>query len=148
MCLLGVVGHVADERPARAGGHRLGRLPGPVAEEIVDSSQKIIPVDAAGDRHDHSGRLHPAVDKLANIITGRCFEVGGDALGGHAPGGGQVEQPQGCEHAVGRVVLDAGDVLEHHLLGGLELLGGQLRPADHVGEDRQHHWQLPGHHRG
>ena len=58
-----------------------------------------------------------------------------------------VELAEGRHGAVGRIVLGAGEVLENHLPGILELVVGETGTAENVGIDRQGDGELPRHHR-
>ena len=58
-----------------------------------------------------------------------------------------VELAEGRHGAVGRIVLGAGEVLENHLPGILELVVGETGTAEDVGIDRQGDGELPRHHR-
>ena len=47
---------------------------------------------------------------------------------------------------MGRIILGAGEVLEDHLQGVVELAVGEARAAENVGVDRQGRGELAGHH--
>ena len=146
MGLLRVVGHVVDEWPPRANADGGGRHGRPVAEQVVDTADEIIPVDPAGDGDDHPTGLEVVADESADVVDADRFHVGRDALGGHPPRRWAVDPPQGGYRAMGRVVLDAGQILEDHLAGSRQLILGQQRSPEDVGVDREDVGQMPGHH--
>ena len=85
--------------------------------------------------------------KSLDILQPDPLHLRGDALRRHAPGGGIVQLPQGRHRPVRRIVLGAGEILQHHLPGRLPLVGGEQRPPQDISINRQRDRQLPGHHR-
>ena len=147
MRLLGVVGHVPKTRPAGGGADGFGASRVPVAEQPLGLRDEIIPVDPAGDRDDRAGRPHVRRHERPHRLNVDPLDVGGDALARHAPGAGVVKLPQRRHGAVRRIVLRAGEILQHHLPGIFELVFLEPRSPQDVGVDWQGRRQLSGDHR-
>ena len=109
-------------------------------------TDEVVPLDAAGDRHDHAGWLQVLGDEPADVVDLDRLDLGRDPLGRHAPGRGRLKSAERGERAVGWFILDAGEVLQHHLPRRREFVGGEQRPTEDVGVDRQHLRELAGHH--
>ena len=146
--LLGIVRDVADPRPTVAGGNGRRIAGVPVAEQRRGPGDEVVPVDPSGDGDDRAGRVDVGGDERPHGGDVERFDLAGDALCRHAPGGGILHLLEGRHHPVGRVVLGAGEVLQDQLPGVFQLVLGQERPAEDVGVDRQRRRQLTGDHGG
>ncbi len=91
--------------------------------------------------------LHVGGDEPADVVDRNRLDVGRQAFGRPAPGRGKMELAEGQHRAVDGIILRAGQVLQHHLPGGLEFLVGQPRPTKDVGIQRQCIGEPPRHHR-
>ena len=109
----------------------------PVAEQAADLLLERTPFDVAGHRQDAAARLKVAGVVLANALGRQPGQPLRRAAVVQAQGRRVMPAAQFDQHLLPRLVLQALDVLQGQGPHRVQLVGGQVRPAEDVGVDLQ-----------
>ena len=128
-------GNVIDGRFAVHGfrGRIVARLP--IAEELFDVVAEFLPVEVTGHGHDRVVGAVALGVKLADVVDRDGAERFFVAVAGAAPGVGIAAAAELDHQLLARLIINGPQFLQAGAAAGFELVGGEQRPANQIGEE-------------